>query len=65
MISLRSPFWEKDGMRAKLLAILPNDTRITNGKVWLSTNGSTQEWQQRLLNALDVLTESISLIESD
>ena len=65
MISLRCPLWEKDGLRAKLIAILPNDTRITNGKVWLSTNGSAEEWQQRLLKSLDALAENRSLIESD
>ncbi len=55
MISLSCPHWEKEGMREKLLAVLPPDTRITRGKVWLSTRGSSQDWQQRLLRSLDAL----------
>ena len=65
MISLRCPLWEKEDMRAKLAAVLPPKTRITRGKVWLPTNGSTQEWQQRLLRSLDALAENSALTAPD
>ena len=57
MISLRSPHWEKEGMRNKLLAVLPPGARTTRGRVWLPTKGSAQDWQQRLMQLLDALAE--------
>ena len=55
MISIRCPQSKNESMRDKLLAALPPDTRIAREKVWISTTGMQQEWEQRLLRSLDIL----------
>jgi transcription-repair coupling factor (superfamily II helicase) len=60
-ISLRCRSLEVEKVRRYLAAILPDDARITRGKILLPIEEKNQGWQELLIQSLDIL---ISCLDS-